>query len=199
MLDEKDGAAQDPSDAASHRNPPDALEIEQAARAWGIETDYWDIWGKQHQASPELEAAILGSLGVDLHSKESLEEAIERRQQRQWRSPLAPTIFLTAGLPHEIPVSLSANQADSRATVRFRLEQGGEIQMDVALEPALGGKRILLKEDLPLGYHELTLTIAGESFGPARLIVCPSRAFEPPWLEHGRAAGIAISLYGLRS
>ncbi|MGP0071616.1 MAG: 4-alpha-glucanotransferase [Bryobacteraceae bacterium] len=200
MLDEKDGAAQDPaSDAASHRNPPDAMEIEQAARAWGIETDYWDIWGKQHHASPELESAILGSLGVDLHSKESLQEAIERRQHRQWRSPLAPTIFLTAGLPHEIPVSLPANQADSRATVRIRLEQGGETELDVALEPAVGGKRILLKEDLPLGYHELTLTMAGESFGPARLIVCPSRAFEPPWLQEGRAAGIAISLYGLRS
>jgi 4-alpha-glucanotransferase len=34
---------------------------------------------------------------------------------------------------------------------------------------------------------------------PSRLIVCPSRAFEPEWLQTRRAAGIAISLYGLRS
>jgi 4-alpha-glucanotransferase len=196
MLDEKDGTAQD---AATHRDPPDPGQIEQAARAWGIETDYWDIWGHQHRASTELETAILRSLGVDVDSKASLGEALEHRRQRQWRSPLAPTIFLTAGLPHEIPISLPADRSDSTAIVRLRLEQGNQLEMEVALETAMGGKRVLLRDDLPLGYHELTLTIAGESFGPARLIVCPSRAFEPPWLQKGRAAGIAISLYGLRS
>jgi 4-alpha-glucanotransferase len=194
MLEEMDGDV-----TASHHEPPDATQVEQAARAWGIETDYWDIWGHQHRASTELETAILRSLGVAVHSRASLGEAIERRHQRQWRSPLAPTIFLTAGLPHEIPVSLPADPAHSTGTVRIRLEQGSQLEMDVALEQGSGGARVLLENDLPLGYHELTLTVAGESFGPARLIVCPSRAFEPAWLSTGRTAGLAISLYGLRS
>ena len=91
MLEQKDGAPRDPaSDAAYHHDPPDPTEIEQAARAWGIETDYWDIWGKQHHATPVLETAILQSLGVDTQSKASLHQAIDRRRQRQWRSPLAP-------------------------------------------------------------------------------------------------------------
>ncbi|HEX5227551.1 MAG TPA: 4-alpha-glucanotransferase, partial [Bryobacteraceae bacterium] len=178
--------------------PPTAAQIERAARAWGIETDYWDIWGKQHRASPELESAILESLGVDLKSGAALEEAIERRGQRQWRSPLAPTIFLTAGLPQEILVSLPAND-NPRAFVRIQLEDGNRFEAEVPLEVAATGGRVLLPADLPLGYHQLTLTIDDHTFGPARLIVCPARAYEPDWLHNGRAAGLAISLYGLRS
>ena len=60
-------------------------------------------------------------------------------------------------------------------------------------------KRVRLPAELPLGYHELSITIAGENSATSRLIVCPERAFEPKWLNEGRAAGIAISLYGLRS
>ncbi len=195
----------------AHSNPPDSTEIEQAARAWGIETDYWDIWGKQHRASPELETSILRSLGVDVTSQESLSQAIERRQQRQWRSPLAPTIFLTAGSPQEVPMSLQASQIDSRATIRIQLEEKRSIDLEIELGALPAGdsveldgqqmvsKRIRLPDDLPLGYHEITLGMAGKSWGPSRLIVCPSRGFEPAWLETHRAAGLSISLYGLRS
>jgi 4-alpha-glucanotransferase len=198
MVDEQDGAPRDATARAS-TDPPNPKQVELAAEAWGIETDYWDIWGKQHRASTELETAILSSLGVDVHSQASLGDAIERRHLRQFRAPLAPTIFLTAGLPQEIPVSLPADQADSKATVRIRLEDGGELRNEVALKVAVDGKRILLADELPMGYHELTLTVGGQSHGPSRLMVCPPRAYEPSWLKAGRAAGLAISLYGLRS
>ena len=196
MLEQKDGAVQDDG---TRPDPPDPSQIEQAARAWGIETEYWDIWGQLHRATPRLETAILRSLGVDVGSKVSLGDAIERRRQRPSRSPLAPTIFLTAGLPRELPVALPKDQPASRATLRIRLEQGNEMELDLAIEEGTAGARVLLPDELPLGYHQLTLTIGGESFGPSRLIVCPSRVFEPPWLASGRAAGLAISLYGLRS
>jgi 4-alpha-glucanotransferase len=211
MLEQKDGAAQDPASDTSHQDPPDPIEIEQAARAWGVETDYWDIWGKQHHASADLETTILGSLGVDVHSKAALRQAVESRSQRQWRSPLAPTIFLTAGGPNEVPVSLPASQADSRATLGIHMEDGRAVEQEIILSdlPAadaveldgrpLVSKRVRLPPDLPLGYHEMTLDIAGEPSPPSRLIVCPSRAFEPEWLQSRRAAGLAISLYGLRS
>jgi 4-alpha-glucanotransferase len=185
--------------AAEQRDPPDQPQIEQAARAWGIETDYWDIWGKQHHASSELEEAILRSLGVDLGSKASLHEAMERRSQRQWRSPLAPTIFLVAGGVTEVPVSLRGAPAGLKAILRIQLEEGGRTETEVALDEILATKHLRLPGDLPLGYHEITLELPGEVARPSRLIVCPSRAYEPAWLQNGRAAGIAISLYGLRS
>jgi 4-alpha-glucanotransferase len=197
MLEEKRGT--DPGSCEAPAGQPDANLIEQAARAWGVETHYWDIWGQQHHASTALESAILRSLGVDLSSQASLAAAIERRHQRQQRSPLAPTIFLTSGLPLEIPVSLAPDAADSTATLRIQLEDGGQIETQVALEQAAQGRRILLGSDLPLGYHKLTLEVEGRSFGPSRLIVCPRRTYMPEWLENRQAAGLAISLYGLRS
>jgi 4-alpha-glucanotransferase len=185
---------------------PDPVEIETAARAWGVETEYWDIWGHPHRASVELEAAILRSLGVDTSSSATLEEAMERHKRRRLRSPFAPTIFLTAGItPQNVPVSLEAKHAGAQAAVRIQLEDGKTIDFEVDLKAALGDvapNYIRLPDDLPLGYHELSLKIAGESWRPSRLIVCPDRAFEPSWLDsgiRGRAAGLAISLYGLRS
>jgi len=44
---------------------PEQPELSAVAQAWGIETEYWDVWGKQHRASPLVEKAILESLGVD--------------------------------------------------------------------------------------------------------------------------------------
>jgi len=212
MLEQRDGTARDPgSDAKPHQDPPDPIEIERAARTWGVQTDYWDIWGKQHHASPELETAILRSLGVDTRSKDSLREAVERRTQRPWRSPLAPTIFLTAGGPNEVNLSLPAAHAGSGATFRIQMEDGPEVELKIALGEIPAGdaveldgqqlvsKRVRLADDLRLGYHRMTMEFAGETSLPSRLIVCPSRAFQPAWLETGRAAGLAISLYGLRS
>jgi len=195
MLEEEAGTIS----GESAKPPPAAEQIERAARAWGIETDYWDIWGRQHHASLELESAILRSLGVDLRSGAAIEEAIEQRGQRQWRAPLAPTIFLTAGLPQEIPVSLPADHAGATAALRIHLEDGHPVETNVALEVAVQGLRVLVPGELPLGYHQLTLTVGDRTFGPARLIVCPRRAYEPSWLASGRTAGLAISLFGLRS
>jgi 4-alpha-glucanotransferase len=212
MLEQKDDAARDPaSEAASHQDSPDPAQIEQAAHAWGIETDYWDIWGKQHHATPHLETAILRSQGVDLSSKAALRQAIESRTQRQWRSLLAPTIFLTAGGLKEVTVSLPASSAGSRATLRIELEDGSALEWEVAFADApvadaaelegrpLVSKRARLPDNLPLGYHRMTIEMGGEISPPSRLIVCPTRAFEPKWLAERRAAGLAISLYGLRS
>jgi hypothetical protein len=159
MLEPKDDAVG--QSAASQTDPPDAPEIEQAAPAWGIETDYWDIWGKQHHASAQLETAILQSLGVDLGSKASLQAAIERRKHRQWRSPLAPTIILTADGPNEVAVSLPAKLADSRATLRIRKEDGSAVELEIALAEApvtesveldsrpMVGKRVRLPPPFP--------------------------------------------------
>jgi 4-alpha-glucanotransferase len=193
------------SNEISRSTAPDPLEIENAARIWGVETEYWDIWGQQHHASTELESAILRSLGVDTGSSAALRDAILRREQRSLLTPLAPTIFLTAGsTPYEIPVSLPANHtgehaAGAHAALQIQLENGGAVELAVAVEEILATKHLRLPDDLPLGYHQLSLRMSGESWRPSRLIVCPGRAFEPAWLEQGRAAGLAISLYGLRS
>ena len=187
-------------------------QLARAALACGVEIEYWDVWGKQHHASPRTQTAILKSLGVDASTQLALEGALEERAWREWQRPLPTTLVLTKeNRPHLAPVSLPAEQADLAALIRLRTEQGDAMEMrcsfgdlDVVEEVSLRGKsfvrkKIGLPDDLPLGYHELSIEIGGQTSEPARLIVCPQRAYEPPWLESGRAAGIAISLYGVRS
>lgn len=188
------------------------LELGQAAQACGIEIEYWDLWGKLHRSSQRTQMAILKSLAVDASTQASLERALEERAWRDWERPLPPTLVLTEDEKlHVVPVSLPAEQADLAAVITLRTEQGDSVEircslgdLEVAEQVSLRGrsfvrKKIGLPDNLPLGYHELSIEIGGRPFDPSRLIVCPSRAYEPPWLESGRAAGIAISLYGLRS
>jgi 4-alpha-glucanotransferase len=53
-----------------------------------------------------------------------------------------------------------------------------------------------LPESLPLGYYDVTVTVAGHAPESMRLIITPDCAWLPPDL---RTAGVAISLYGVRS
>ncbi len=191
---------------------PSTKELADAASARGIETSYWDMWGNQHHATPELVTRILDSLGVDARSRESLAEALEARAWKEWHPPIAPTVVLSrAGMPHEVTISLPESQAAGDALLDLRFEGGGREQIRIALgelpvtdQAVLRGerlirKRIRLSAELPLGYHQLQLQMVGETLTTTRLIVCPERAYQPQWLEQGRAAGLAISLYGVRS
>ena len=192
--------------------PPDPSELEHGARTFGIETEYWDVWGNRHQAAPQVEAAILTSLGVDASTRASLHHALEQNASAAWRCPLPSTVVLHVGQkPFEVFTSFPESVADSSATIDIRLETGEALQlrMDLTEVPAqeeaiLGEiryvrKRLRLPDDLPPGYHELALRLGPEYSARARLIVCPERAFQPSWLDAGQGAGIAISLYGLRS
>ena len=183
-----------------------------AAEACGLEIEYWDVWGRQHRASQRTQQAILESLGVDAKTPASLENSLEERTWREWQRALPPALVLIKdNQPLLVPLSLPAEQAYLAAVIRLRTEQGNALEMrcslgdlPVAQEMSLRGgnfirKSFVLPDHLPLGYHELSIEIGGQVSGPVRLILCPPRAYLPPWLESGRAAGIAISLYGLRS
>ncbi len=201
----------EPKSPAQGFAPPDPQTLEHAARAWGVETEYWDVWHQRHQASPQTEAAILASLGAQPATEASLGQSLEERELLGWRAPLPATIVLTQDRPpHEVPISIPAERADSSAVIEIRQEDGNRLHLQVELaalpaasERIVDGSRLVRKiitlpAALPLGYHELTIEIAGQP-SSARLIVCPGRVYQPAWLESGRAAGLAVSLYGLRS
>ena len=82
-------------EGAPAAHPADSRQLARAAQTCGIETDYWDVWGKQHQSTVVTQTAILGSLGVDANSSESLESALEERSWREWQRPLPSTLVLT--------------------------------------------------------------------------------------------------------
>src|SRR5271167_2488351 len=98
--------------------------LARAATAWGIELEYWDIWGRRHEASLEVQKAILASLGVASDTIESLDAAIEQRLWEDLSRLLPPTLVLGESDP-SLTVSLPAAIAGESIKIGVRSEDGG--------------------------------------------------------------------------
>jgi len=190
---------------------PDTAEyktlLQQAAELWEMEPEYWDIWGNHHVPGPEVQRAILTALGVDCSSAECLRAAIAGREKEDWGRALPPTLVVARETPLPLRMRLAAVEP---VTVELRCEDGTVITElvqpdDPTAERTVEGRRVFecrvrLTASVPLGYHDLRVLDGGHTIAESRLIVAPVEAYLPPELEAGgRAAGVAVSLYGVRS
>lgn len=187
-------------------SPAESFEeaLRQASELWGIQDQYWDIFGNHHITPPSVQKHILTSMGVDAGDLRSLNQAIEDRFRGKWCCLAEPTLVVSA---KEIPVQVPA-EFDGILHATFLWEDGSEQVLESSVW-ALPGEReavfgfvrklLPLPAGTPLGYHTVRLR-AGTMSCESRLIVCPERAYEPDFLLTGsKAAGVAVSLYGLRS
>jgi len=185
-----------------------AEALDRAAEIWGIQPDYWDIWGQHHITPPETKRAILHSMGVPTDTKEALDEALAARHRQEWSRLVVPCLVIgESQRPRQFAANLPADLAALDARVTLKLENAAPQIHQVPLRdlPIAGTmefngslhvrKHVPLPEDLPLGYHDLEILVGG-SCATMRLIVAPDRAYLPEGL---RAAGVAIALYGIRS
>ena len=190
--------------------------LDRTARQWGIESEFWDTWGRRHATPPEIERAILAALGVCADTKEGLDQAAEGRLIREWER-LLPPVFVCgeSAWSKGFPLSVPAPLADAEAALNIRWEGGGVERRKLRLaelatsgRAELGGssyvrKQVPLPAAAPLGYHDVEISIPtpkGVRREFMRLILCPDRAYTPPAIREGRrTAGMAIALYGLRS
>jgi len=182
--------------------------LTRAAKGNGIEPEYIDNWGESHRTSTEVQQGILQSLGLDATSLTALNAAEETRLWQHWTRLVEPTrVVGQKPAPGELTVRLPASELHHRLEVAVRFEDGrlergdfacGALQTLAELE--LRAERFVqlqmpLFDQLPLGYHQLTVRV-GERSATMALVVGPERAWMPDSL---RTAGIAISLYGLKS
>ncbi len=184
--------------------------LSRAAALWGIEPGYWDLWGRYHEASPEACRDILRSLGVPVDDAGRLAEAVEARLASDWISLTPRTLVIDENAP-SLPISLPAEVQKGEISIRIQFEDGGGQRFSHPVESLPAGEAVEVQgrgyarrmapvpAKLPLGYHRLAV-FAGSLSSKSNLIVTPSRAWLPPRLEQGgRAAGVAVPLYGLRS
>lgn len=174
----------------------------QTARCFGVQDAYWDIWGREHHPVAAVQSAILESMGVRTDTADSLDAAA-----RQWlhSEKLAP-----------IPASAITDDAEPWVPIAFRTSHWTTIQLQIGaitltananqLEVIesiyLDGQswtraKLSFPADIPYGEHTVILLAAGQQW-TCRLTHCPSRTYNPPNAP-ARLAGIAVSLYGLRS
>ena len=183
--------------------------LTRAAELFRIQSSFYDIWGKQHTPADDVKQAILRSLGVPTDSTEQLDQAITERLAEQ-TSLLPVTLVLLASHP-AFPLTVPSHLTTAEASALLTFEDGQTTRFTFPLStltPAVyieGGAGEFARFDLPLpsglplGYHTLDIEVGGER-ASAHLILAPDRAWWPgPIQSLHRYAGIAISLYGLRS
>ena len=187
----------------------DREALERAAAGWGVELEYTDTWGRAHTASDETLRATLAALGVLTHSQGDLHVSGMTRDLDRWSRSFDPAVVLFED-SDALPLRIPAGHAGSSVKIEFRWENG-EIEHHWFWLPELpelervsifGHDFISKRMPLPalrLGYHDLRIYWVKEpeqlAFEDARFIVCPRRARA----IEGRLAGVAVSLYGMRS
>jgi len=193
--------------------PADTFEqlLDRAATRAGIEPGYWDIWGRHHDTTVAAKQAILEALGIAAGTVEQLEQSLAALTRREWERLAPPSVVCDDAGEQELPLNLPVESLGERARLVIRREDGqsNEFQLNLweltqtAHIEMDGGtrvrKRARLPVRLPLGYHEISVEAAGAT-ATVRFIVTPGRAWVSPHLGRGgRTAGIAVSLYGVRS
>jgi 4-alpha-glucanotransferase len=184
----------------------DREALERAAAGWGVELEYTDTWGRAHVASDETLRGALAALGAPLAD---LEGASIERDLSRWSRAFDSAVVVFED-SDAIALRIPAERAGASVKLEFRWENG-DIEHHWFWLPELpelervsiaGREFISKRAPLPalrLGYHELRAYWMKEPelevLADARLIVCPRRARE----VEGRMAGVALSLYGVRS
>jgi 4-alpha-glucanotransferase len=183
--------------------------LARAAQAYGIELRYTDTWGREHEPSPEVLRALLASLGFSAGSAEEIAQGLAAREAARWRQPIDPTLVIREDLDHLcVHIPASRNGASMKVEIEW---ENGELQHHwfwMAELPTLetatveGHEWLAKRVPLPalrLGYHHVRMLWVHEpqleTFAEARLTVCPRHAK----VAAQRSAGLAVSLYGLRS
>lgn len=143
------------------------------AAALGLATSYWDVFGEQRHPSEESLARILDALG-----------------EAQAAGLLPRAVTLASDQPGVVALMHPLGQgAGWRVDTEFGAVHEGRIGAD--------DTRIDLPA-LPAGYHRLRLDADGAP--ETTLITAPESAYLPPVLiGNGRATGISVQLYGLKS
>lgn len=182
-------------------NKEKALHI--ACQLWGVQEDYWDIFGTHHIATVDVLESVLRSMGVPVDTLQELNDAIAARLREEWSRLVARTVVATLS-DGWIPVHLPAGKV-RELTLTFVWENGTQETVTAAPAEEIdscvieGHRFVRYKLPLPpgatLGYHSIQ-----HEEGESRLVLCPDTAFKPEFLTQGhKGAGLAVSLYGLRS
>ncbi|MBD0305581.1 MAG: hypothetical protein ICV76_03385 [Nitrospiraceae bacterium] len=201
----------------SAQTGPDPLDA--LADHFGIVSDYYDIFGRQHVTSADTKRAILAAMGIKANTAEDVARELAACRDEPWRQPCDPVLVKRAGdaaatWSFRMPVH---HQEDRHVQIRWSIQDEQEqFRLTGEAGPNLIpvdtheiGDQRYVRFDLPLpaisdiGYYTLTAVGSTASTcveGTLRIILAPARCYEPAGLWHGvRLWGLSLHLYALRS
>lgn len=185
--------------------------LDHLAELYGIGGSYLDYRGRPRQVTSESRAAILAAMGLESGDERAMQAAIHTFETVRWTRMLPAAIVLhehSPAVPIAIPLDLGATRLSWAITLENGAQRSGVAalsELETVERGEVDGRtfsrcRLPAPRDLPLGYHRIEIGLDTGLTGQASLIVPPARCHESPALqEDGRAWGIAVQLYSLRS
>lgn len=172
------------------------------ARAYRVDTEFWDWKGNRVEVSEDTIVAVLAAMEVDASTPEAAREELEAFERRPWTRRLPPFVVAEAGQGKTFQVHVPAGE---QPQVHVKLEDGGEWWLSQSenwtADREIDGVMIAefsfwLPDDLPLGYHRLHLQ-SGESTSESVLVVTPRFLGFPARMGDRRVWGYAAQLYSV--
>lgn len=187
--------------------------LDKLAARYGIIAEYTDLMGRQRVASEETKRGLLAAMGVPCTDEAEIEASLAEVAERPWRRRIPPVVVCDAGAVIAVPVAIPERLGAETVEWRVDEEVGGVHEGRISLgEAATAGndtidgepyvRRLLaLPLALPLGYHRLAIRFPDQDrASESSLIVTPIHCCGPDdILGEGRAWGVGVQLYGLRS
>ena len=193
------------------------------AGALGVEPGYWDVGGHWHDAPLATVLAVLEALGAPIDAVDAAgsarglaraTEALARHAAAVAAAPLDPVLCVIGDSPAFFELR-GRGSASGRVGVELVLEDGERIRHDHLLDdlddvgvterdgwptvhrsvPLVAGPAGQPLRRLPIGYHELTVEVAGEVH-EATVLVAPERVHQMDPLD--RLWGVFAPVYALR-
>lgn len=195
------------------------------ARRCGVQPAYIDNDSVKRRASPDALLAVLNALGVPIARADHAGEVMRRVEVERAQRVIEPIIVRWQSGPAVIGLRLPAHDAARPIELHLALEDGKTrtwthhaLTSESIRTHEIGGRQYArlsapLPDDLPLGYHRLTVRLGGGEH-EARLIAAPDRAVpiinaheaaiaesHQPTADSRQptATGLFIPLYALRS
>jgi hypothetical protein len=98
-----------------------ARALAEAAALCGLEPGYWDIWGRWHETTPEIQGAVLQAMGVACATLDELNASLAARELARWSEIAPPSLVIAeASQPAAVPVCVPEDLAGATAAVEVR-------------------------------------------------------------------------------
>ncbi len=105
---------------------PELQSLTRLAVAYGIEPQWYDIWGHAHEVSEATLRAVLAAMHVQAGDDAQVQRALYERERATWREPLPPAVVVReSALPARLVVRFPEEWDADELSWRL-LEENGE-------------------------------------------------------------------------
>ena len=172
--------------------------LETLARRLGVLDSYFDIHGVEHATTNDTRAAMLHAMGLDVADESAARRELDRLDGEE-RGRLLDPVAVVHAHAWQLPAVPMADGAEW--TAELVLEDGSS--RTLRGDSSAARNATLAPEPLPLGYHELRLSVReGRTVREATqlLVVPPAQCTSiGTRLGAARATGVLANLYSVRS